>query len=99
MFEPMSKGHRRYSIDMFRCDGFRAKICCIGLSCPAHDDISSMSVYIKLDVDERDQFSNIKGDGYLFFHLSCSCDARTQILISSGVFGKKCLRRGLEAFA
>src|SRR6266513_5500136 len=76
-FEPVSKSHWCYRINMFGRYLLQTKISCKSLSCPTHDDISAMPVYIKLDVDECDQFSNIKRDGYLFFQLSCSCDART----------------------
>src|SRR5258708_13432675 len=98
-FEPVRQGHRGYGIDVFRCDLFHPKICCVGLRWPANYDVSTMSVYVEFDVDESDEFGNVTRNSDSLLYLGGSRDAGAQCLFGGGIFSEKRLWRGLEAFA
>src|SRR6266567_3127801 len=98
-FEPVRQGHRRYSVNMFRCYLFLPEVSRIGLRCPAHHDISAVSIYIEFNVDKRNEFGNLERNSHSFFQLRCSCDAGAELLFVAGILGQKCLGCGLEALS
>ena len=95
----MSQGHRRYSVDVFRCDFICCKISGVGLCCSSHDDITAVPVNVEFNINAGDQFGDVTRDGYSLLGLGCTCDARSQFLFGCGILGEKCQWIGFVTFA